>query len=178
MPIDDQEEMFVVVDENDNVIDTATRKECHSNNKIIHRGIHVFILNDKNEVLVPLRSKTKDACPNTLDYSTAGHVSPGETYKQTAIRETQEELGIEINENELIEIGKLPFTVENQSEIVVVFVVKMDIPIKDIKFDKTEVQKVEYYSVEKLKKMLEENEKKFIDFYKDFFNFLCKHFGW
>lgn len=38
-----------------------------------------------------------------LDHSSAGHVDPGETYRQAAIRELQEELGIT---GELTELGK------------------------------------------------------------------------
>lgn len=174
----DKQEMFVVVDKNDNIIGTAPRKECHSNNKIIHRAIHVFIINKKNEILIAKRSKNKDVYPGRLDFSTAGNVTAGEIYKQTAVREINEELGIEINESELIELGKLFFKGENESEIIMNFFVKKNVMKDELKLDKTEVQWAKYYKIEKIKQMLKTNESSFIGMFKESFELLCKHFRW
>lgn len=88
------EEKFDVVDENDNVLGIATRKECHSNPKLIHRGVHIFIFNSDEKLLLQKRSIKKDLYKGYWSSSAAGHVKSGETYEQTAKTELKEELGI------------------------------------------------------------------------------------
>ena len=51
------------------------------------------------------RSRMKDRHPLMWDSSAAGHVNAGEDYDQTAVRELQEELGIETR---LQRVAKLP----------------------------------------------------------------------
>lgn len=91
---DDQSELFVVVDEDDNIIDHRPRYECHTNKDLIHRGVGVILFNDKGEVLLQKRSKHKDTHPGYYDISVAGHCAKDETYEETALREMQEEIGI------------------------------------------------------------------------------------
>ncbi len=78
----------VVVNEKDEVVGTMPRAEAHANGTP-HRIAVVYLENDKDEVLVQVRMS------GTFDHSSAGHVDPGETYLQTALREVKEELGIE-----------------------------------------------------------------------------------
>lgn len=87
----------VVVNEKDEVIGTMPRAEAHSNGTP-HRIAVVYLENDKNEILI------QERISGTLDHSSAGHVDPGETYHQAALREAKEELGIE--SVELTSIGK------------------------------------------------------------------------
>lgn len=86
-------ELVAVVDEDDNLIRGEERKIIHSST-LWHRGIHVFVFNTKGELLVQLRSPTKDKYPNTYDCSISGQVNFGEDYETTAVRELGEELGI------------------------------------------------------------------------------------
>lgn len=87
----------VVVNEKDEVIGTMPRAEAHSNGTP-HRIAIVYLENDKKEILI------QERVSGTLDHSAAGHVDPGETYHQAALREAKEELGIE--NIELVSIGK------------------------------------------------------------------------
>ncbi|OGE77553.1 hypothetical protein A3J19_04070, partial [Candidatus Daviesbacteria bacterium RIFCSPLOWO2_02_FULL_41_8] len=92
--MDNQDELFVVVDKSDKIIGYRTRYDCHHNKQLIHRTIGVVIFNDKEEILLQKRSKNKDTNPSLYTLAVAGHVDKGETYKQTAQRELLEELGI------------------------------------------------------------------------------------
>jgi isopentenyl-diphosphate delta-isomerase type 1 len=174
---DNMEEMFTIVDENDNVIGKATRRECHSNNKIIHRGVHVNFING-NRILLQKRSKKKDVDSGKFDSSVGGHTSYGETYKQTAIRETKEELGINIKEKNLIPIGKTFHNIKKEREIDMNFIVKTNLIPDKIKFNTNEVSDVFYIDVEKVKKMLRDDKNQFTKCFPQVFNLLCKHFGW
>lgn len=70
-----------------------------------HAGMHLWIYNSKGEVLLQLRDPNKDIYPGTWDISAAGHVSAGETPEQTAVRETIEELGLQLTPEELRFVG-------------------------------------------------------------------------
>ena len=67
----------------------------------LHKAIHLWILNKKNDVLLQYRCKDKKLYPNTWDVSVGGHVSQGEDTKTACLREAKEELGIDIKEKDL-----------------------------------------------------------------------------
>ena len=96
-------EILEIVDAEDKVIGTATRAEIHRK-RLMHRAVHVFVCNDRDEIYVQRRSASKDKHPLKLDSSAAGHVDPGETYEETAIRELHEELGIEAEVQEILRV--------------------------------------------------------------------------
>jgi 16S rRNA (adenine1518-N6/adenine1519-N6)-dimethyltransferase len=86
-------EIFDVVDAEDQVVGTATRGEVHAQ-KLIHRAVHVFVLNKRGDLLLQKRSALKDLCPSLWDSSVSGHLDSGELYEAAAIRELDEEMGI------------------------------------------------------------------------------------
>jgi 16S rRNA (adenine1518-N6/adenine1519-N6)-dimethyltransferase len=87
------EEIFDVVDANDQVIGTATRAEVHAQ-KLTHRAVHVFVFNKRGDLLLQKRSLLKDMCPGLWDSSVSGHLDAGESYEAAAVRELEEEMGI------------------------------------------------------------------------------------
>ena len=91
---DPQNEVFDVVNENDEVIGEATRGEVHQNPKLIHRVVQIWILNGEDEILLQQRSLIKDKAPGQWDISCAGHVQKGSDSGTTVQRELTEELGI------------------------------------------------------------------------------------
>ena len=88
------DEVFDVVDDADEVTGQATRREVHERN-LLHRAVHVFVLNRHGELLIQKRSRFKDVHPGVWDSSVAGHLDAGEGYEAAAIRELEEEMGIE-----------------------------------------------------------------------------------
>ena len=87
------EEIFDVVDANDQVIDQKPRSEVHRLG-LRHRAIHLLVFNSQEELFLQKRSKTKDCFPDTWDSSASGHVDTGEDYDTCALREPREELGL------------------------------------------------------------------------------------
>lgn len=84
---------------------TATRDECHAQG-LWHRAVVVFIISpDGQKVLLQKRSGKKKLWPNLWDVAVGGHVEAGEFGYQAAIRETKEELGINLKPQDLIHIG-------------------------------------------------------------------------
>lgn len=87
------EEWFDICDEHDRVIGRAPRSEVHAR-KLLHRAVHVFVFNPAGELLMQLRTATKDEYPLCYTSSASGHVSSGEDYDTSVVRELQEELGL------------------------------------------------------------------------------------
>jgi 16S rRNA (adenine1518-N6/adenine1519-N6)-dimethyltransferase len=88
-----EDEVFDVVDVNDDPIGTASRAKVHAEN-LIHRAVHVFVLNRNGDLWLQKRSRLKDMNPCLWDSSVSGHLDAGEDYHQAAVRELGEEIGI------------------------------------------------------------------------------------
>ncbi len=93
---DNQDELFIVVDRDDNILGYKTRYECHHDKSLIHRTVGVLIFNEKGQVLLQKRSMTKDLEPGVWGVSSAGHVTRGQTDEDAVHRELQEELDIDV----------------------------------------------------------------------------------
>ena len=144
---DNQDELFVVVDQEDKLIGYHTRFECHHNKQLIHRAIGVVIFNDKDQILLQKRSKNKDLNPGLYTISTSGHVDKGETYRQTAKRELSEELGIQIP---IIQKKRFLAELGYETEMHCLFTARSNGPFYP---DKNEVDKVKFVSKNELKKI-------------------------
>jgi len=73
-----------------------------------HNTAHIWFYTKSGAILLAQRAATKTICPLLWDVSVAGHIDAGETIVQAAIRETQEEIGLTIQEFDLQKIGKFP----------------------------------------------------------------------
>jgi isopentenyl-diphosphate Delta-isomerase len=91
------QEILVLVDDNDNVLGTDTRENCHAGKGKRHRAYTVFLFHD-GRMLLQRRSSKKLLWPNTWDVSYTSHVYPGETYQQAAARRGKQELNAEIGD--------------------------------------------------------------------------------
>lgn len=92
--MDNQEELFPVVNEQGNVIGKISRGEAHCGTKILHPVVHLHVFNSKGELYLQHRPEWKDIQPDKWDTATGGHVDYGETVEEALKREVREELGI------------------------------------------------------------------------------------
>jgi isopentenyl-diphosphate delta-isomerase type 1 len=90
-----KEEWFDVVNERDEVVGRATRREVHATG-LRHRAVHVLVFNAAGAVFLQKRSMLKDLSPGLWDSSCSGHLDAGEDYDAAAIRELQEEIGLAV----------------------------------------------------------------------------------
>lgn len=113
------EELFDVVDEQDQVTGRQVRREVHAQG-LRHRAVHLLVVNTAGDIFLQKRSKTKDLFPGIWDSSAAGHVGAGEDYDGTALRELEEELGLKVAEGRGIEAShpqiKRLFKIEARAE--------------------------------------------------------------
>ncbi|MCQ2535152.1 MAG: NUDIX domain-containing protein [Clostridia bacterium] len=137
---------------------TVARSVAHAEG-IRHRTSHVWILRrvgDKVQILLQMRCKTKDAYPGCFDISSAGHIPAGIDFKDSAIRELREELGIDVSASDLIEVGYRnidcnevfhgkPFVDRQYSKI---FVLWLDRDENDFTVQKEEIDFVKWFDFE------------------------------
>lgn len=109
-------EIFPIVDKEDNVIGQTTRKDANNNPSIIHRSVNILIYDQSGKLLIQQRSPTKDTYPSTWAVGVGGHVEYGDEYLSTAVREISEEIGFSIDSNELIALGKILVHMPNENE--------------------------------------------------------------
>lgn len=87
------DEWFDVVNERDEVIRRATRREVHATG-LWHRAVHVLVFDAGGRVFLQKRSMLKDLSPGLWDSSCSGHLDSGEDYDTAAVRELGEEIGV------------------------------------------------------------------------------------
>jgi 16S rRNA (adenine1518-N6/adenine1519-N6)-dimethyltransferase len=126
LPVDkSQQEWLDIVDENDNITGRATRKDIHRL-KLMHRSVHIMLHDSRGSWFVQKRSLLKSTGAGLWDASVAGHVDSGETYRQCALREISEELGIQILDSALVRCGKLRPSAANGFEFTDMFLFTSD----------------------------------------------------
>lgn len=103
----ESDEWLDLVDEHDQVIGKKTRSQVYAEGLTNFRVINVFLINSKGELWIPRRTANKRICPLALDMSVGGHVSSGESYEETLIRETKEEIDIDLQSVPFRELGHL-----------------------------------------------------------------------
>jgi len=121
-----EDELLDIVDEQDQVIDVLPRSIAYQQNKLASlRAVWLFIKNEDGQLWIPRRHGSKKTLPNCLDGSAAGHVSSGETYEQSMIREVAEELNFDITNMFYRSLGKLS---PKQGTASFVEVFELDVP--------------------------------------------------
>ncbi|BDS05710.1 hypothetical protein NT6N_07500 [Oceaniferula spumae] len=139
------DELFDVVDENDQVLRQETRDVVHREN-LLHRAVHMFVFNKRKELFLQKRSRLKDTHPGVWDSSAAGHLNAGEGYESTAIREIEEELGIK--NAEVQEVAKVAPSENTGWEHVRLYVSRHD---GAMRFPCSEIETGEWFPMDEIR---------------------------
>jgi isopentenyldiphosphate isomerase len=142
-------EYFDIVDDNNKVIGRARRDECHGNPALVHRTAHVLVVNSKGELYLQKRSPEKDIQPGKWDTSVGGHLDPGESYEQAAVREMREELGI--GDTPIRHLYDYPMRNAVESENIRTFLAVWD---GDIRYDPQEIETGRFWTMAEIEDAL------------------------
>ena len=102
-----RDEMLLIYDGNLNEIGSELRSKIHREG-LLHKVVHCWILGEEDNekwIYFQQRSYDKKDFPGLYDISAAGHLSIGEDADTAVKRETQEEIGIIIEPENLKFIG-------------------------------------------------------------------------
>lgn len=103
------EEQVILVNEQDEPIGLMNKMEAHEK-AVLHRAFSVFVLNDKNEVMLQQRAHHKYHSPLLWTNTCCSHQRAGETNIEAGKRRLFEEMGFETELKELFHfIYKAPF---------------------------------------------------------------------
>lgn len=116
--MDNQQEIFPIVDDEGTVIGSATRGECHSGSRLLHPVVHLHVFNSQGQVYLQRRPLWKDIQPGKWDTAVGGHIDYGESPSDALRREVREELGIK--DFTPVSIGKYVFESQRERELVYV----------------------------------------------------------
>ena len=116
-------------------------------------SIHIWIVNNKNEILIQQRSANRKKFPNMWT-NTGGACIAGETSIETVFRELKEELNITPNIDNL----ELIASYKREKDYVDVWLLKQNINITDLKFNDNEVQDAKWVTIEEWEKLLIEEQ--------------------
>lgn len=104
-----REEKVILVDKNDNPIGLMNKLEAHEK-ALLHRAFSVFILNDKNELMLQQRAHHKYHSPLLWTNTCCSHQRENESNIQAGTRRLREEMGFETELKEMFHfIYKAPF---------------------------------------------------------------------
>ena len=116
--MDNQQEIFPIVDDEGTVVGSATRGECHSGSRLLHPVVHLHVFNSQGQVYLQRRPLWKDIQPGKWDTTVGGHIDYGESPSDALRREVREELGIK--DFTPVSIGKYVFESQRERELVYV----------------------------------------------------------
>ena len=146
-------ELLDVYDENGNITGkTVVRGDKNAKFNVgEHIAVGIIVIeNSKHQFLVQKTSKQKDG----LYAFTGGHIDHGETPISTIKREVLEEIGIDISNDNVEELGYIVYGIPLRF----MFYLKKDIDINDVKLQKDEVDSVSYMSIDEINRLEENGE--------------------
>ena len=137
---------------------SALKSEAHKNGWY-HNTVHIWFYTKRGDILLQQRSHKKKICPLLWDVSVAGHIDAGETIALAAVRETREEIGLEINANALKKIGVFCHEASyfdgaiKDNEFHHVYIAELKVPLKDLVPQPSEVEALKLVSIETFKNL-------------------------
>ena len=175
------EEFFEVLTEKGQYTgNIETREQCHKQG-LWHKAVVVFIINSKKQVLLQRRSPNKKMWPNMWDITAGGHVLAGEFGFESIIREAKEELGLDLNKNDITFIGS---GISNNIKGDIVnnhfneyYIARKDIDEAELKLQEDEVSEVKWIDKDEIIEKIKDNYNGITD-KEGCWEYLIKYYEW
>jgi isopentenyldiphosphate isomerase len=176
------DELIDLADSQGNLLGTSELKSIIHQKGHYHHTAHIWFFTDSGEILLSQRSAKKTICPLMWDVSVAGHIDAGETPIQAAIRETEEEIGLTISEQDLHKIGVFECfqSYDNgvmDNEFHNTFISQLKVPLSQLTPQEEEVEALKLVSFEDFETLIENIENKnnhFVPSNKSYYEFILQ----
>lgn len=147
-------ELFDVLNEDGSKTGIIKERGVAHREGSLHGTVHTWIVRENTksgyDVLLQKRSANKDSYPGCYDISSAGHIGAGDDPLSAAVREMEEELGINCKADDLVFVGKhrgqfeavfyeKPF---KDNELSSVFIYKHGAELESLHLQESEVEHV------------------------------------
>lgn len=161
-------ELLDVLDENGNKTgEVKTKSEIYKNGDW-HRSVHIWVINDNQELLVQKRNPFKKTFPNLWAISAAGHVIAGESSIESGLRELKEELDIDATEEELEYLFTVKRVQPHEKSYIRVFddvyLLHRNIDVNHTKLQVEELTDIKYVYYEYLENIFKEKDKNYVPY--------------
>jgi isopentenyldiphosphate isomerase len=162
------EDMLEVINEQEEIIGLEPRFKVHKEG-LLHKEIHIWFVTPSGEIVFQHRAKDKDTYPDKLDATVGGHVDPGMTFDETAVKECKEETGLDLNINDLVLVKKMRQRAVDESTGLInntirnqyAYLLKEDISVLTPEEGKS--SGFECWSIDSLPNLSQKDKDKFID---------------
>ncbi len=167
--MNEDEEIYDVVDSDNRVIGRATRREIHAQS-LQHRSVHILVHDPPGRLFLQKRSAAKDENPGFWDTSAAGHLDAGEDYLQAGRRELEEELGI--TDSPLVPVMHIPASRETGWEHVCVYSCETR---QTIRINRREISEGRFWTLAEIRDALDQKDLPFTPTFRVIFNNYLKN---
>lgn len=168
-----KEELVVLVNENNEQVGLMPKLEAHQK-AFLHRAFSVFVLNDKNEIMLQQRAADKYHSPLLWTNTCCSHQRENETNLEAGKRRLLEEMGFETPLTELFSfIYKAPFDnglTEHELDHVMVGYFNDEPSI-----NKEEVEDWKWMSIEGIKNDIQKSPNSYTEWFKIIFDKFYHH---
>lgn len=158
-------ELIDILDENGNKTgNTSTIKELHKSGKW-HKVVGIIIYDFNKKLLMQQRALNEVSDPGKWDISAAGHVNSGETEIEAVKRELSEEIGLNLEENQIEPFMSYKKEVNNKivnkKHLEDIYIAQIDAEsINGFTIQNEEVEQVKWFSINELKELIQNNKLK------------------
>lgn len=155
------EKIDIVTENGEPTGKVALKSEAHKNGWY-HNTIHLWLFTAKDEILLQQRSHKKAIYPLLWDVSVAGHIDAGETFTEAVLRETEEEIGLQLEPNKLNHIGtflhETNYGTIQDNEFHQVYIAELKVPLKDLIPQEDEVEALKLVTLEEFELLIKDSK--------------------
>lgn len=143
----------------------ATKSEIYQKG-YWYRSVHIWIINDKHELLMQKRNPHKKTFPNLWALSLAGHVLSNETSLESGLRELKEELDIDVKPEQLEFLFTIKREQPYENSVLRVFddvyLLPWNLDVEHTKVQVEELTDIKYVYYEYLQTILESHDASYV----------------
>jgi len=176
------EEYIDIVTKEGNPTGESVSKSVIHQKGYYHNTAHIWFYTKSGNILLAQRAASKTIYPLLWDVSVAGHIDAGETIKGAAIRETKEEIGLNILENDLQLIGVFECfqTYDNgiiDNEFHHTFIIELKVELAQLVLQREEVEALKLVSINDFHYLIENigSDNYFVPSNKAYYQIVLQH---